>query len=101
MGAGCHTLRERAPSYALDERTHQPTPVIEKEMTTRTHTKVLKAVWEFAPIQYGSELTKPHLWMTWIRFCLFVLFACLFYLLVCLVFCLDAKRVECIDGKKT
>ena len=101
MGAGCHTLRERTPSYALDERTHQATPVIEKEMTTRTHRTVLKAVWEFAPIQYGSELTKPPLWMTWIRFCLFVLFACLFYLLVCLVFCLDAKRVECLDGKQT
>ena len=43
-----------------------------------THTKVLKAVWERAPIQYGSELTKQPLRMTWIRFCLFVLFACLF-----------------------
>ena len=54
MGAGCHTLRERATSYALDERTHQPTTVTEKEMTT--HTKVLKALWERAPTQYGSEL---------------------------------------------
>ena len=48
------------------------------ERTHHTHTKVVKAVWERAPIQYGSELTKPPLWMTWIRFCLFVLFACLF-----------------------
>ena len=53
------------------------------ERTHHTHTKVLKAVWEPAPIQYGSELTKQPLRMTWIRFCLFVLFACL---LVCLVF---------------
>ena len=55
MGAGCHTLRERAPSYALDERTHQPTTVTEKELATHTH-KVLKALWERAPTQYGIEL---------------------------------------------
>ena len=60
-----------------------------------THTKVLKitlllwflfvdfclffiTVWERAPIQYGSELAKQPLKMTWIRFCLFVLLAGLF-----------------------
>ena len=48
------------------------------ERTHHTHTKVLKAVWGRAPIQYGSELTKQPVRMTWIRFCLFVLFACLF-----------------------
>ena len=37
-----------------------------------THTKVLNAVWGRAPIQYGSELTKQPLRMTWLRFCLFV-----------------------------
>ena len=29
-----------------------------------THTKVLKAVWERAPIQYGNELTKQPLRMS-------------------------------------
>ena len=43
-----------------------------------THSNILKAVWERARIQYGSELAKQPLKMTWIRFCLFVLFAGLF-----------------------
>ena len=47
------------------------------ELTKHTQ-KVLKAVWGRAPIQYGSELTKQPVRMTWIRFWLFVIFACLF-----------------------
>ena len=79
MGAGCHTLRERAPSYALDERTHQPTPVIEKEMTTHTH-KSIKGSMGASTIWERTHQTTIEDDMDTV---LFVCFICLF---VCLVF---------------